>query len=232
MKQKNAKNVLILTLLIIYVPIETIRAQVSDSKEQKHITSIPFSLTEFNSPINLEILDDSSVKFTSNGKTNLFNSPGGTYYKQNAPMLLFHPDSNFIFTAKVEATLKEVYDVAALVLYQNNDLWAKLCYENSIAKKETVVSVVTKKYSDDCNSIQIPNNYIFLSIAKKGNEISFHCSLDNKNWYLVRHFRMNFNNDDLYVGFAIHCSKADKFTAEFSNIKYYSSSLDKMRSFK
>ncbi len=206
-------------------------AQTGSYKETRKISSIPFSLEELNSPINIKIKKDSLV-IIAKGKTNLFNNPGGNFSKQNAPMLLFHPDSNFIFTAKVQADLKEIYDVAALVLYQDKNTWAKLCYENSVKKRATVVSVVTNKYSDDCNSIETENNYIYFAIAKKDNEISFHCSLDNVHWNLVRHFHMNFDNEKLKVGFAVHCSKGDKFMAEFSNINYSKNSLEKMRTYK
>ncbi len=186
----------------------------TDSIIKTHkISSIPFSLHEFNSPIYIEVKNDSSIILTSRGNTNLFNNPGGNFSKQNASMLLFHPDSNFIFTAKIQADLKEIYDVAALVLYQNQYKWAKLCYENSVKKKPTVVSVVTNKYSDDCNSIETKNNYIYYAIVKKGNEISFHCSFDKDRWSLIRHFNMNFDDEKLQIGFAVHSSKGDQFTA-------------------
>jgi regulation of enolase protein 1 (concanavalin A-like superfamily) len=194
-----------------------------------HLKGIPYSLTEYNSSINIEVKYDSVVTITAPGKTNLFNNPSGSHNKQDASMLLFYPDSNFVFKAKIKADLKEVYDVAALVLYQNKELWAKLCYEYSAEKKATVVSVVTKKYSDDCNSVEIPGNYIYYAIVKKGDEFSFHYSIDNVNWHLVRHFRMKFNND-LRVGFAVHCSKSDLFSAEFSDVKYSAVERTKMRS--
>jgi regulation of enolase protein 1 (concanavalin A-like superfamily) len=210
MKKKSILFKLTINVLIGYIMVNNAIAQDLGSTDNKSIKTIPYALKEFNSPLNVEIKDESKVKITSKGKTNLFNSPGDNYYKQDAPMLLFHPDSNFIFSAKVEADLNEIYDVAALVLYQDKDLWAKLCYENSIEKKATVVSVVTKRYSDDCNSIEIEDRYVYLAMAKKGNELSFHCSTDNENWYLVRHFRMDFSNSDLMIGFTVHCSRGEK----------------------
>ena len=232
MKKKSTLINLIITVLTGYFIIINVQAQSIDLTGNIHIKTIPYTLKEFNSPVNIEVKNGSAVIIASRGKTNLFNSPGDNYYKQNAPMLLFHPDSNFIFSAKIEADLKEVYDVAALVLYQNNDLWAKLCFENSIDKEATVVSVVTKRYSDDCNSIKITDRYVYLSIAKNGDEFSFHCSTDNINWYLVRHFRMDFSKDNLMIGFAVHCSRGDKFLAEFSDIKYSNNGLENMRKYK
>lgn len=210
----------------------TVQAQTIQAPENIVIKTIPFALKAYNSPADIQVKNESTVQITSNANTNLFNSPGGNYNKQDAAMLLFHPDSNFIFSAKVKADLKEVYDVAALVLYQNTELWAKLCYENSVDKKATVVSVVTNGLSDDCNSAEITDDYIYYLIAKKGNELSFHCSTDNINWNLVRHFKMDFNPDELMIGFAVHCSRAEQFSAEFSDINYSNNTLNYMRKVK
>ena len=223
---------LTITLFTGYMFAANAQAQNEDLKESISLKAIPYTLEAFNSPLNIEVKNDSSFVMTSGAKTNLFNSPGDNYYKQDAPMLLFQPDSNFIFRAKVEADLQEVYDVAALVLYQNNDLWAKLCFENSINKEALVVSVVTNRFSDDCNSFRITNNFIFLAIAKKGDEFSFHCSTDNVNWQLIRHFRMEFSPNDLKIGFAVHCSREDQFTAEFSEISYLNEGLENMRRYR
>ena len=226
----TARNCFLLSVLLIFKL--NVQAQTINQNNNIQIKNIPYPLKVFNSPLNLNITGDSVITITSKEKTNLFNSPGNNYYKQNAPMLLFHPDSNFILCAKISAELQEVYDVAALVMYQNNDLWAKLCYENSINKEATVVSVVTRGYSDDCNSIKIADNYIYFCIAKKGNEISFHCSSDNVNWYLVRHFNFDFNTNELMIGFAVHSSRRDMFSAKFSDINYSNSILENMRKYK
>ena len=232
MKEQKALIKLIVIALINCFILINVHAQNAGLNKNLHIKSIPYVLSVFNSPIDIEIRNDSVVKMIAPGKTNLFNSPGGDYYKQDAPMLLFHPDRNFLFSVKVDADLKEVYDVAALVLYQNNDVWAKLCFENSVNKEATVVSVVTKRYSDDCNSTKISQKYIYLAVSKRGNEFSFHYSTDNKNWNLVRHFRIDFDEHELMVGFAVHGSRGKRFSAEFSNIKYSDKALGNMRTYR
>jgi regulation of enolase protein 1 (concanavalin A-like superfamily) len=133
-------------------------AQNAEQSISLKVKAIPYALQKLNNPLKIEIEDNSSITILADKNTNLFNSPGGNFYRQNAPMLLFQPDSNFILKAKVTAELKEVYDVAALVIYHDKDLWAKLCFENSANKESLVVSVVTRKYSDDCNSFRLSNN--------------------------------------------------------------------------
>ena len=83
----------------------------------------------------------------------------------------------------VSTNLKKDYDVAALVLYHNNGLWAKLCFENSADKEVMVVSVVTKK-SDDCNPAKLSGNYIYLSAVKKGARDFHYLELENGTKYM------------------------------------------------
>ena len=232
MKKKVISTKIYVFVLAVLFFTPSLNAQKNVDKETFRIETIPFELESVNNPLKVEIKNDSAIRLSSNGKTNLFNSPGDNYYRQNAPMLLFHPDSNFILRAKVTAELKEIYDVAALVVYQNNDLWAKLCFENSIDKETTIVSVVTRRYSDDCNSINIPDNFAYLSIAKKGKEFSFYYSSDNINWKLVRHFRLDCMENELMIGFTVHCSRGEMFSADFSDIEYTSDVLENMRRYK
>lgn len=200
--------------------------------EDLKIKTIPYELKRVNDFLKLEIKGDSVVTITADANTNLFNNPQGTWNRQNAPMLLFHPDSNFVFKAKVTAELKEIFDVAALVVYYDKDSWAKLCFENSADKEAMVVSVVTNKYSDDCNSTKLSNKNVYLAIAKKGKEFSFHYSNDGINWELVRHFRLDYPDSNMMIGFAVHCYASKMFSANFSEIIYSGRELNNMRKLK
>jgi len=192
------------------------------------VTAIPYDIKVTNNPVSFSITDE-VVKLSARGKTNLFNNPNGVYNVQNAPMALFEPEGDFTLSARVTGKLKSVYDVAALVVYQDGDLWAKLCYENSVNKVPTIVSVVTRKYSDDCNSMST-GDYAYLSVVKKGKEFSFFYSQDGIEWSMIRSFHHDLDaNKKLKVGFASHGSRGDGFTAIFSDIKYANESLDNMR---
>lgn len=190
------------------------------------IESIPYDLKVYNSPIAYKI-GNNSIEITSDGKTNLFNNPNGSIPVQNASMILFEPDENFTLSAKVSGQLKEVYDVAALVIYQDKNTWAKLCYEYSVKKRPTIVSVVTRTYSDDCNSEET-GEYAYLSVVKKGNEFSFFYSTNEKDWTMVRSFHLETKNP-VKVGFASHGSRGKGSTAKFSEIKYRGEALSDMR---
>ncbi|MDR2938271.1 MAG: DUF1349 domain-containing protein [Prevotellaceae bacterium] len=199
------------------------------AQAQKKVATIPYPLEVVNQPLSY-IVTDSSVEISAKGKTNLFNNPNGKSDVQSAPMLLFAPAGDFTLSAKVTGALKSVYDVAALVVYQNKDTWAKLCYENSVDKIPTIVSVVTRRYSDDCNSVSAGES-AYLAMVKKGNEYSlFYAPNKASGWKMIRNFYLE-KKDTVKVGFAAHGSRGDGFTAHFSDIKFADKAVEDMRTF-
>jgi len=183
------------------------------------IGSLPGDLSVLNSPVTIRTEPDGRLFIAAPGETNLFNHPNGKSAVQNAPMALFEPADDFVLKARVSGQLKNVYDVAALVIYQDGTTWAKLCYENSVAKEPTVVSVVTRDVSDDCNSQTIAADHAYLAIVRKGPVFTFHYSPDGKTWRMVRHFNLN-TTGKLKAGFAVHAWRAESFAATFSEITY------------
>lgn len=207
-------------LLALSLPF-ALPANASETLPQKiAIPAIPGELTILNTPELVRMEKDGSLYLAASGKTNLFNPPAGSTGIQNAPMVLFEaPQDGFVLMAKVSGNLKEVYDVAALVIYQDSNTWAKLCYENSVAKEPTIVSVVTRTLSDDCNSQAIGSDHAFLAIARKGSVYTFNYSPDGKTWRMIRHFNLA-TIGKLMAGFAVHGSRSEGFAATFSQITY------------
>lgn len=160
--------------------------------------------------------------------TNLFHAPGGDFDVVNAPMVLFAPEGDFTFKARVSAQLGNVYDVGALVAYGDDKHWAKLCYENSALQEATVVTVVTRERSDDANSETVASPFIYLAIARKGNEYSMHFSRDGVQWRLARHFQLP-SEPKLRIGFAAHSDSNPAFVAGFSEIVYRPAAPSNMR---
>ena len=190
------------------------------------LENIPYPIEVYNNPVDYSI-SKTELTISAKAKTNLFNNPAGTSKVNNAAMALFEPKGDFTLTAKVTGELKAVYDVAALLVYQDENLWAKFCYENSVKKQPTIVSVVTRDYSDDCNSV-LAGEYAYMSVVRKGNEFSFFYSADNKNWNMIRNFNLNITGQ-IKLGFAAHGSRGDGFTAIFSEIRYKDEALSDMR---
>jgi uncharacterized protein len=160
-----------------------------------------------------------ALRIAPSSGTNLFRAPGGGFNMVNAPMVLASADKDFTLVARVSAQLVERYDVGALVLYQDETHWAKLCFENSAHKEATVVTVVTRDRSDDANSETIASPFVYLALARHGDEFSLHFSRDGREWRLARHFEQAFA-DTLKVGFAAHSDANPHFVVSFSEIAY------------
>lgn len=192
------------------------------------LTALPAPLAVVNQPVSVRALGERSVELVAPARTNLFNSPDGKFVRQDAAMLLFPPDRDFILTARVSAELRSVYDVAALVVYQDGNTWAKFCYENSVERQATLVSVVTRGSSDDCNSVAAPADGVYLAIVRKGDEFAFHASTDGRVWRLIRHFSLPLATG-ARLGFAAHGSGATTLRAVFSEISYAPALTGNMR---
>ncbi len=225
MKNRSVK-VWLTAFAVVIAGVSGGNAQAQTGVVPVKLNSIPYPLEVINDPVSCTV-EGNSLTLSAKGKTNLFNSPSGISRVQNAPMVLFRPQGDFTLSARVAAGLKSVYDVAALVIFQDEDTWAKYCYEYSVDKVPTMVSVVTRTYSDDCNSIPA-GEYAYMSVVKKGEEFSFFYSADNVNWKLIRHFRLQLLGN-LKAGFAVHGSRGDGLSATFTEIKYLDKALENMR---
>lgn len=171
---------------------------------------------------------DGTVRIAPVPHTNLFHSPDDGFVVVNAPMVLFAPEGDFTFKAKVSAQLVNIYDVAALVAYGDDKHWAKLCFENSALQEATVVTVVTRERSDDANSENLSSPFVYLAIARKGNEYSMHFSRDGRLWRLARHFQLP-SEPKMRIGFAAHSDSNLQFVASFSEIVYRPTAPPNMR---
>jgi len=92
-------------------------------------------------------------------------------------------------STQVEVDMQDEADSACLLVMAEDTQWAKICFEYAY-KKPTIVSVVTRGVSDDCNSQIVEISRPFLRATRFGNCYAFHYSLDGVYWYLVRYFKM------------------------------------------
>ncbi len=183
-----------------------------------------------NDPLQWKAGPDGALSIRSGESTDWFTDPNGTVTKSNAPSALFRPsDENFLLSAKVKVDFGATYDAGVLRIHERSDVWAKACFEYSPQAKPTIVSVVTRGVSDDCNSVPIDGNSVFLRIAKNGQTFAIHYSEDGKYWHLVRYFTLG-TLRELQVGFSVQSPTGKGCTAVFSDIRYRQGVLADMRS--
>lgn len=159
--------------------------------------------------------------------TDWFVDPGSGEVNVNAPALLVPLVGDYTLSASVEVDLLSTFDAGALVLWSDDHRWAKLALERSPDGEALVVSVVTRRESDDANSVRMDDGRVFLRVASIGVAHAFHISNDGVRWRFVRHFRLG---GEPAVGFEAQSPIGDGCTARFSEIAYNGGALEDLRS--
>jgi uncharacterized protein len=162
-------------------------------------------------------------------RTDLFVDPSGGPAIANAPRLLGLSSGDFLLSARVKVEFAARFDAGALLIHVDDRSWAKLCFEYAPLNVPTVVSVVTRGLSDDCNSYPAESNTTWLRVARRGGAFAFHCSADGETWRLVRHFALA-PAADVAVGFLAQSPEGDGCTATFDSIRLRLERLGDLRS--
>jgi hypothetical protein len=131
------------------------------------------------------------------------------------------PAGDFTLTALVGVEFGSKFDAGVLVLHARERHWAKLCLEYSPQLRPTVVTVVTKGVSDDCNSFDVDGDSRWLRITRAGAAWAFHASADGSWWRLVRYFALSGDAAELVrVGFLAQSPTGPGCTATFDRIAF------------
>lgn len=171
-----------------------------------------------------------SVEIEALGGTNYFVSPDGSMPELNAPSLEFATDSPvFVLQAKVTAALGTIYDAGGLIIRTAAGQWAKLVYELSALNDPTIVSVVTRDTSDDCNSEEPGTDSVYLRIHKDDNLVAFHWSLDGRFWKMVRIFALGSADDAFSVGLLAQAPLGQPCRVKFDEIATSSVRIENLR---
>lgn len=192
--------------------------------------SLPGDLQWKNDPLDWKVRPDNSLSITAGAKTDWFVEPSGNrWVSTNAPVALFTPpDEHFLLSARVTVNFASTFDAGGLLLYEREDLWAKLCFEYSPQNQPMIVSVVTCGLSDDCNSTVIDGNTVYLRVARMEGAFGLHSSRDGTYWNMVRYFTMG-TVKHLQVGFEAQSPTGEGCTVDFSEIAYRPDLLKGMR---
>jgi uncharacterized protein len=192
------------------------------------IPNLPGSLHWLNQPESWDLSTDGQLTITAPAKSDWFVDPQGAVNVGNAPVLLFATSGPCMLSAQVAVNHMATYDAGVLMVYENPLAWAKLCLELSPQGDPTVVSVVTRGVSDDCNAfVMKPPAYFRVSILEKA--YAFHTSPDGKKWNLIRYFKLE-DSKNAQLGFLAQSPTGSGCTALFRDIRFESRLLADIRS--
>ena len=172
---------------------------------------------------------DNSLTITAGQRTDWFIDPGGDNAVMNAPALLMKINELCMLKALVTVEYAATFDAGVLAVYQADQVWAKVCLELSPKGQLSIVSVVTKDASDDCNSVPIAGKSVYLRLAKLERAYAFHYSVDGQEWNMVRYFTLG-GLQEVEIGFLVQSPRGDACTAIFREIAYVPQKLINIRS--
>jgi uncharacterized protein len=198
------------------------------SDQAIRLPSLPFELAWQTPPERWDLADE-ILTVRAGARTDLFIDPSGGPAVRSAPRLLGKSAGDFLLSALVAVDFAARFDAGALLLYADDDRWAKLCLEYSPRAEPTVVSVVTRGLSDDCNSYPVGDDGTWLRIVRLGGAFAFHASTDGESWNLIRHFALG-QTGEIAVGFLAQSPEGEGCTATFATIRHRHGLLGDLRS--
>jgi uncharacterized protein len=160
--------------------------------------------------------------------TDLFVDPGGDSVRLNAPRLMgVPPHGDFQLAARVSVEFAASFDAGSLVIWADESRWAKLCFERSPARAPMIVSVVTRRASDDANGFIVTGRSVWLRISRLARAFAFHASSNGTSWSFVRHFDLG--TEAAQIGFESQSPTGEGCTATFEDIRFVPGRLTDLR---
>ncbi|UOY06843.1 DUF1349 domain-containing protein [Muricauda sp. SCSIO 64092] len=139
-----------------------------------------------NEPRSFE-LNNGILKVIAEKETDFFNNPEDHKKTATAPMLYKELKGDFVAKALVRPDFSSLWNAVALMVHIDNDNWIKFAFENSDATGRSIVSVVTKKTSDDANGVILKDqDQIWLKLVRKDNNYSMLWSKNGKEYKMTR----------------------------------------------
>jgi regulation of enolase protein 1 (concanavalin A-like superfamily) len=176
-----------------------------------------------------EVTEAGALRMEAGPRTDWFIDPDGDAAVRNAPALLMPASGPWQLSAVVSADHRATFDAGVIFVHVDGATWAKLCLELSPQGEVTVVSVVTRGTSDDCNSVPVASHRLHLRVSRLERAFAFHYSEDGRRWSLVRFFSLG-DADAVEVGFIAQSPTGEGCTAEFGDITFKQDLLTDLRS--
>jgi regulation of enolase protein 1 (concanavalin A-like superfamily) len=176
------------------------------------------------------LIEGQPLVLTASPLADFFNDPHLDSVVATAPFLYTLVQGNFVATIQLSVDMIAQCDSGCLMMMSDELNWAKICFE-FMNKIPTIVTVVTRTNSDDCNSNEVAITAPYLRLARFGNCFAFHYSEDGDNWRLVRYFSMEVPNE-LKVGLVAQSPFGSGCTVTFHSFETHENFNDEVKTVK
>lgn len=191
----------------------------------------PAQLSNFpwaHEPQHWELLAGGGLRILVPACVDYFQDPAGKLSADSAPYLWMPCEGDFVAQAHVRHAFLNTYDAGALMVRQDTQHWAKLCFEATDFNTRAVVSVVTNGMSDDANGVDVNVSDIWLQVARSGNLFAMHYSLNNRDWRMVRYFPLALSAS-IQIGLVAQCPVGKGATIDWLALNVESRTVGNMR---
>ena len=186
-----------------------------------HFSDITFTHSLNGADTCISIKEPNKLEFRCTEKRDIFCDPNGRLSNNTIPVLLTEVDNTkpFTFTAKVSPGFTEegMYNAADLLIFVNDTLWQKLCFEQDERANHRIVTVRTQGTSDDNNHEKLNCSSVYLRLSSDSHTLASYYSLDKKDWHMVRLYE-NYYPDKIWVGIASQSPTAGVCTSLFEDV--------------
>ena len=193
-----------------------------------NVPALPFPLDPLHVPF--EVVGEDELRATSQAGTDIFASPvPGAEPTLNAGTLFgAAPEGDFQFSARITVGFRSTFDAGVLMLWHDEEHWAKLCFEAAPDGSPTVVSVVNRIVSDDANGVVVTDEHVWMRISRIDGIYAFHSSIDGLQWDMVRLFALE-SPLPLQIGFEVQSPTGEGCEVVFDQISFTATRLDNQR---
>jgi uncharacterized protein len=204
-------------------------------RDMLDVPELPFPITPSHPGVWRRNEASGAVVATAPAHTDLYLNPGGAGSADaesmlNAATLLgTPPEGDFQLSARVRVQFQSQYDAGVLLLWVDEQHWAKFCFEFSPAEEPMVVSVVTRGVSDDANAFVVPEPSVWLRVSRVNNVYAYHASTDARTWQMIRVFSLGDSVTDHKIGFEAQSPTGDGCTVTFDEIRFTGHGLTDLR---
>jgi len=150
-------------------------------------------------------IEDNSLTVIAEKGTDFFNNPEDGSITSTAPFFYKQVNGDFVAKALVRPDFSSIWNAVAIMVHIDDNHWIKFAFENSDATGQSIVSVVTKKVSDDANGVVLTRqDEVWLKLIRKDNIYSMLWSLDDTAYKMARLTAMP-SADSVKIGIEAQC---------------------------
>ena len=175
--------------------------------------------------------DGDIITVTAGKHTNLFNSASGSFKCNDFPFYYAQVSGDFLIRCKITPDFKNLYDLGSLVVYQDENTWIKFAFENADSGQPSMVSIVTRDFSDDCNGTPILIDGVWMQIVRGDNVFALHYSFDKVNWFLFRIFNLDISSE-VMIGISAQAPIGEQCTVHFEGLEILKNPYSNLRELK